>query len=93
MMTAQPMIARGAHYKALLDTLDQEGAAKLHLTEREQLLEAADALLFVEPDSEPMVRSAEVLIEALETSGRWSVEGCNRLREHLHGCGAQAGES
>ena len=52
MMTAQPMVARGAHYKALLDTLDQEGAAKLHLTERERLLEAADALLFGEPDSE-----------------------------------------
>lgn len=93
MMTAQPMIARGAHYTALLDTIDQQGAAKLHLTEREQLLEAADALLFGEPDSERIVRSAEVLIEALETSGRWSVEACNRLREHLHGCGAPPGES
>lgn len=93
MTTAQPMIARGAHYKALLDTLDQEGAAKLHLTERERVLEAADASLFGEPDSEPRVRSAEVLIEALETSGRWSVEWCDRLREHLHGCGAPAGES
>jgi hypothetical protein len=93
MMTAQPMIARGAHYTALLDALDQEGAARLHATERERLLEAADALLFGESDSEPMVRSAEVLIEALETGGRWSAQGCNRLRDHLHGCGAQAGES
>ncbi len=51
MMTAEPMIARGAHYTALLDTIDHRGA-KLHAGEREQLLEAADVLLFGEPDSE-----------------------------------------
>jgi broad specificity phosphatase PhoE len=39
------------------------------------------------------VRSAEVLIEALETSERWSVESCDQLREHLSGCGAPTGES
>ena len=38
------------------------------------------------------VRSAEVLIEALETSERWSVESCDQLREHLSGCGAPTGE-
>ena len=52
MMTAEPMIARGAHYTALLDTIDHRGATKPHSREREQLLEAADALLFGEPDSE-----------------------------------------
>ena len=92
-MTAQPMIARGAHFKAPLDAIDQQGAAKLLITERARLLEAADGLLFGEPDRERMVRSAEVLIAALETSGRWSVEGCNQLRLHLHGCGAPAGAS
>jgi hypothetical protein len=92
-MTAEPMIARGAHYTALLDTIDHQGAIKLHAREREQLLEAADALLFGEPDSELTVRSAEILIEALQTSARWSVESCDQLREHLHGCGASAGES
>jgi hypothetical protein len=59
----------------------------------EQLLEAADVLLFGEPDSELTVRSAEVLIEALETSARWSVESCDQLREHLYGCGAPTGAS
>jgi hypothetical protein len=93
MMTAEPVIARGAHYTALLDAIDHQGAAKLHAGEREQLLEAADALLFGEPDSERAVRSAEVLIEALEASERWSVESCDQLREHLSGCGAPAGES
>jgi hypothetical protein len=93
MMTAEPMIARGAHYTALLETIDHQGAAKLHAGEREQLVEAADALLFGEPDSERAVRLAEVLIEALESGERWSVESCDQLREHLSGCGAPTGAS
>ena len=93
MMTAEPMITRGAHYTALLDTIDHRGANKLHAGEREQLLEAADELLFGEPDSEPTVRSAEALIETLQTSGRWSADSCDLLREHLYGCGAPTGAS
>lgn len=86
MMTTEPMITRGAHYTALIEIMDHQGAAKLHASEREQLLEAADALLFGEPESEALVRSAETLIEALEASGRWSAESCDQLREHLYGC-------
>ncbi len=93
MMTAEPMTARGAHYTALLDTIDHRGAAKVHAGEREQLLEAADGLLFGEPDSERTVRWAEVLIRDLETSERWSVETCDQLREHLSGCAALTGAS
>jgi hypothetical protein len=89
MMTAtEPMVARGAHYTALVDAIDQRGAGKLHARERERLLEAADALLFGEPEREALLRSAEDLIEALETSGRWTPEGCDELREHLYGCDA-----
>jgi hypothetical protein len=86
MMTAEPMTTRGAHYTALLDIMERQGAAKLHQREREQLLEAADALLFGEPESERSVRAAETLIESLETSERWSAETCDQLREHLYGC-------
>ena len=43
MTTAEPMTARGAHYTTLLETIDNQGATKLHAREREQLLEAADA--------------------------------------------------
>jgi hypothetical protein len=93
MMTAEPMIARGAHYTALLDMIDHRGATKLQAGEREQLLEAADVLLFGEPDSELTVRSAEILIEALESSLRWSVESCDQVRKHLYGCGAPTGAS
>jgi hypothetical protein len=88
MTTAEPMTARGAHYTALIEAIDHQGATKLHAGEREQLLEAADALLFEEPESRRLLRRAEELIEALETSERWSAESCDQLREHLYGCDA-----
>ena len=68
-----------------------QGATKLHAREREKLLEAADALLFGEPENRRLLRSAEDLIESLEASERWSAESCDQLREHLYGCDAAAG--
>jgi hypothetical protein len=91
MTTAEQMTACGAHYTALLETIDHQGATKLHAGEREQLLEAADALLFGEPEKQQLLRSAEDLIESLEASERWSAEGCDQLREHLYGCDTAAG--
>jgi hypothetical protein len=85
------MTARGAHYTALLETIDRRGATKLHARERELLLEAADALLFGESENRQSLRSAEELIESLETSERWTAESCDQLREHLYGCDAAAG--
>jgi hypothetical protein len=82
------MTARGAHYTALLETIDHHGATKLHTQEREQLLEAADALLFDDPEAPRLLSAAEAVIESLEASDRWSVDSCEQLREHLHGCGA-----
>jgi len=84
------MTTRGAHYTALLETMDRQGATKLHAKEREQLLEAADALLFGEPEGEGLLRGAETLIESLESSDRWTAEACDQLREHLYGCDAPA---
>ncbi len=91
MSTADEMTARGAHYTALLETIDRQGATKLHANEREKLLEAADALLFGEPENRRLLRTAEELIESLETSERWSAESCDQLREHLYGCDSAAG--
>jgi hypothetical protein len=91
MTTAEPMTARGAHYTALLETIDHQGTTKLHAKEREQILEAADALLFGEPENQQLLRTAEELIESLEASGRWSAESCDQLREHLYGCDAPSG--
>lgn len=93
MMTAEPMTTRGAHYTALIEIMDHQGSAKLHDREREQLLEAADALLFGEPESEGRVRAAEALIESLEASARWSAESCDQLREHLYGCDSPGASS
>jgi hypothetical protein len=89
MNAAEPMTTRGAHYTALLNAIDRQGPSKLHAEERRRLLEAADALLFGEPESQELLRDAERLIEALEESGRWSAETCDELREHLYGCDAQ----
>jgi hypothetical protein len=91
MTAAEPMTARGAEYTALLDTIDHQGPTKLHPREREQLIEAADALLFGEPESEQLLKAAEAVIENLETSERWSGESCDQLREHLYGCDAPTG--
>ena len=88
MNAAETMSARAQHYTALLATIDRQGPAKLHRAEREQLLEAADALLFGEPEGRRRLRSAEEMIESLETSERWSAESCDKLREHLYGCDA-----
>jgi hypothetical protein len=86
MTSPNTMTVRGAHYTALLEAIDQQGATKMHATERQQLLAAADGLLFGEPENRKLLRSAEEMIEALETSGRWSAESCDQLREHLYGC-------
>jgi hypothetical protein len=86
MTNTEPMTARAAHYTALLETIEHRGPSKLHPQEREQLLEAADALLFGEPESVELLRVAEDVIENLEASERWSSEGCDQLREHLYGC-------
>ena len=91
MTTAEPMTASGAHYTALVETIDHQGATKLHAREREQLLAAADALLFDEPENRRLLRSAEDLIESLEMSQRWTAESCDQLREHLYGCDTAAG--
>jgi len=85
-MSTVAMSARAAHYTALVKAIDHQGATKLHAGERAQLLEAADAMLFAEPDRQGLLRSAEEMIESLETSERWSAESCDQLREHLYGC-------
>ena len=83
----QEMTTRSGHYTALLETIGARGATKLHAYEREQLLAAADALLFGDPDSEQALARALELIARLRESDRWSAQSCAELREHLCGCG------
>jgi hypothetical protein len=86
MTTTESMSARAAHYTALIETMNRPGATKLHAKEREQLLAAADAVFFGEPEAEQLVSAAGAVIENLEESDRWSAESCDQLREHLYGC-------
>jgi hypothetical protein len=88
MNTSESMSARSANYTALVAALDRPGPTKLHAKEREQLLAAADAIFFGEPDSEHVLRDAESVIETLETSDRWTAEACDQLRERVYGCDA-----
>ncbi len=90
MSAPDTMTARAEQYTALVEMIKRQGTAKLHPKERERLLEAADALLFGEPEERHLLRSAGELIESLEASGRWSAESCDKLREHLYGCDANA---
>lgn len=86
MQAPKTMSSGGEHYTVLRVMIERGGQAALHPHEREQLLEAADALLFEEAGNRGLLRSAEELIEKLEASGRWSAENCDQLREHLYGC-------
>ncbi len=90
MTSTHEMTTRGGHYGSLVETMEARGATKLHPAEREQLLAAADALLFDEPEGEAALTRALELIERLQESERWTPESVTRLREHLLGCGPGA---
>ncbi|MEA2266458.1 MAG: hypothetical protein QOE27_2041 [Solirubrobacteraceae bacterium] len=87
MTVTDQMITRGAHYTGLLAAMDSRGATKLRRDERELLLEAADELLFDEPDGDVALDRALELIAGLEESDRWSPVGAAELRRHIRGCG------
>jgi hypothetical protein len=88
MTATEEMTTRAAHYTALIETMDARGATRLHAGEREQLVQAADALLFGEPESGHALDLALKMIDHLRESGRWADEVCRQLRGHLVGCGS-----
>jgi hypothetical protein len=85
-MDFQAMAARGRRHTELRAQLQRQGP--LYADERELLLDAADALLFDEPDASVRQTQALELLEALEAGGRRSTEETARLRDALEGCGA-----
>ena len=67
--------------------LDARGPALLHADEREQIVDAADALLFNEPDAlERRDRSLELLDGLVETA-RWEATAANAVAQALRACG------
>jgi ABC-type uncharacterized transport system YnjBCD ATPase subunit len=86
--TDQEIAARGRSYVALRAELDRQGP--LHRSERELLLEAADALLFDEPEGWWRRAEAMALLDALEGNERRTAAEAARIRIAIEGCGETA---
>jgi hypothetical protein len=82
----ETLAARGRSHTQLRQLLDARESL-LHGHERETLLDAADALLFCEPDAEAKRSAAHELLERLVESGRWLSAPADEARAALDGCG------
>ena len=80
------LAARGRSHTQLRDLLDAR-APILHPHERELLLDAADALLFDEPDGDAKRAAARDTLDKLVESGRWLQRPADEARAALDGCG------
>ena len=87
-MNSQEMVVRGRNHTALRAELVRQGLLFAH--ERELLLDAADALLFDEPEADVRRTQAMDLVDELETNGRRTEGEASRLRAALDGCGDAA---
>jgi hypothetical protein len=85
-MTTPDLPARALWHTALRAELDRQGV--LHARERELLLDAADALLFDEPEAVERRAEALELLSVLVANERRTDSEAARLREALEGCGA-----
>ena len=81
------LAARGRSHTQLRDLLDAR-AQILHPHERELLLEAADALLFDEPEGDVKRAAARELLATLVESGRWMQGPADEAAAALDGCGS-----
>jgi hypothetical protein len=76
---------RGCCHTRLRELL-ADRAAILHAREQELLLDAADALLFDEPDGQAKRLAARELLSALVESDRWLPEPAAEVGVALDGC-------
>jgi hypothetical protein len=78
---------RGRAHTRLRELLDARGPASLHRHEREVIVDAADALLFDEPDAaERRDRAVELLDELVEAE-RWEPHAAAAAVSALRACG------
>jgi hypothetical protein len=85
-MSLEHMPLRGRAHTRLRTELNRQGV--LHRHEYELLLDAADALLFDEPDSAMRRAEALDLLDRLEAAERRTCFEASRLRDALEGCAA-----
>jgi hypothetical protein len=83
-MNLEHMPLRGRAYMKFRAELDRQGA--LHRQERELLLDAADTLLFDEPECRLRRAEALHLLDRLEAAGRRTPAETSRLRDALSAC-------
>jgi hypothetical protein len=85
-MDSAALAHRGRSHTQLRQLLDARESL-LHGHERETLLDAADALLFCEPEAETKRTAAHELLEHLVESGRWLAGPADEAAAALDACG------
>ena len=88
--SSEDLARRGRAHTRLRELLDERGPAALHAHEREQLVDAADALLFNEPDALERRDGALDLLDDLVEFGRWEPSAANAVAQALRACASGA---
>jgi hypothetical protein len=85
-MDSEALAHRGRSHTQLRQLLDARESL-LHGHERETLLDAADALLFCEPDADQKLAAAHDVLDHLVDTGRWLAGPADEARAALDACG------
>ena len=85
--TSEDLVRRGRAHTRLRELLGDRDPGVLHRHEREQLVDAADALLFNEGDALERRDAALDLLDDLVEFGRWEPASANAVAQALRACG------
>ncbi|HEX2087864.1 MAG TPA: hypothetical protein VHF89_19415 [Solirubrobacteraceae bacterium] len=88
--TSEDLARRGRAHTRLRELIDARGPDGPRPQEREQLVDAADALLFNEEDALERRDGALDLLDELVESGRWDPPAANAVAQALRACGQTA---
>lgn len=87
--TSEDLARRGRAHTRLRELLAARGPS-LHEHEREQIVDAADALLFNEPRSLERRDAVLDLLDDLVEFGRWEPSAANAVGQAVRACGPVA---
>ncbi len=85
--SSEDLARRGRAHTRLRELIDSRGPTRLHAHERETLVDAADALLFNEPDALERRDAALDLLDDLVDYSRWEPSAANAVGQALRACG------
>ena len=85
--SSDDLARRGRARTRLRELLDARGPAVLHPYERDQLVDAGDALLFGDRDGLERRAAALDLLDDLVEFGRWEPSAANAVAQALRACG------